>query len=159
MRFSHPTNIPGIRAYKVLFFKTFTSRQYLTNTKIILHLQGKSTKGFDMPKKLSNEKLIAKQEKEEYLLQVQDLLDMIPSSTVFCKDETFRYKEVVIPSNKWFIGSDYVLNSDYYKLCTLDAEDKEVPMWYLTKTDYAKIVHACKKRHAELLKQHNIKSK
>ena len=105
-----------------------------------------------MPQKLSDEKIIAKHEKQEYLLRIQELKDVISEKNVFKQDATFTFGEVVFPATKWFFG-EYTINSDSRMVSVLDDQDREVCWFYLQPKDYKKLEAACKKRRAELLKQ------
>lgn len=101
-----------------------------------------------------------KQEIEDYKLKVEKVMEAISRSSVFEKDETFREGVVVLPATKWFIGSEYTIDSDFCKVNSIEADDIEVPYINLNKTDYKKIIKACKQRKAYLLaqqKQNNMK--
>lgn len=113
-----------------------------------------------MGNKTSDEKLIEKVSKRKYSLQFQNLMDLVPESSVFKKDETFRAEGVILPANKWIIGCqvneehvEYSVDSDLHQVYSIEANDIELPIFKLKTKDYERLVKACEKRHALLLKR------
>lgn len=104
-----------------------------------------------MNKKSINDlnKLIEKQEREEYLSNLDDLMKAVSESSVF----KIESKDEFVPFIEWTVGIKYTVRSDLREVRSIEANDEEVFQFRLTKTDYKKFATACNKRRAELLKQ------
>lgn len=101
-----------------------------------------------------DDKLVNRKWREKYSLRVQELLELIPvATTVYEQDMTTEAAGVVFPAYKWVIN-DCVVDSDFRKVWSIEADDSEVSLFQLNKTDFKKIVKACEQRRAELLKQY-----
>jgi len=109
----------------------------------------------DKQYKSKDDKLIEKRYKEKYMEKVQNVMNLIAKSNVFYQDQTITIEDVVLPAGKWFIG-DYTVDSDFQTLCSIEANDIEVPILQLKTCDYKKIVKACEKRHATLIQQRKL---
>jgi len=107
-----------------------------------------------MDYKSPDDKLIEKKWKQKYSLHVQELLDLIPVATsVYKQDMTTEAEGVVFPAYKWVID-DRAVDSDFHRVWSIEADDAEVSLFQLNKTDFKKVIQACEQRRAELLKQH-----
>lgn len=100
-----------------------------------------------------DDKLINKKWKQKYSLHVQELLELIPVATsVYKQDMTTEAEGVVFPAYKWVIN-DRVVDSDFRRVWSIEADDTEVSLFKLNKTDFKKVIKACEQRRAELIKQ------
>ena len=103
-----------------------------------------------MAKKLSK--------KEEYLLNVQDLMDVVPTSTVAKVvrqiNDGGKKNRVV----KWIVAG-YSVHSDLRDVWSISPGDTEHYEFTLMVKDYKKFVEACEKRRAEILEQIKVKKK
>lgn len=89
----------------------------------------------------------------KYQEQVQDLLELIPTATVFKQDLTTCVEGVVFPAFKWTINNEYTIDSDFHRVFSIEADDVEVSRIRLKTADYKKIIAACEQRHEILLAQ------
>ena len=97
--------------------------------------------------------------KEEYELNMADLMELIPTVSVFKQVEKLEYNgELLSTSTKWFVG-DYVIYSDMREVRSIEANDEEVHKFFMKAKDYKNFVRACNQRRNELFKQHGIKKK
>ncbi len=93
----------------------------------------------------------------KYQEQVQDLLELIPTSPVFKQDLTTSVEGVVFPAFKWTINNEYTIDSDFRRVFTIEADDVEVSCLRLKKADYDKLIKECEERRAVLLKEYQKK--
>ena len=93
----------------------------------------------------------------KYQEQVQDLLELIPTATVFKQDLTTTVEGVVLPAFKYTIDNQYTIDSDLRRVFSIEADDVEVSRIRLKSADYKKIIAACEQRRAILLKEHQKK--
>ena len=93
----------------------------------------------------------------KYQEQVQDLLELIPTATVFKQDLTTTVEGVVLPAFKYTIDNQYTIDSDLRRVFSIEADDVEVSRIRLKTADYKKIIAACEQRRAILLKEHQKK--
>ena len=106
-----------------------------------------------MPRKKSEqEKLLEAKLEEDYQLKVQELMNLIPVSNVFKKDESIKFENVVLPACRWYVG-EYVVDSDFHIVHSIEADDVEEERFQLTPADYRKFVKACKARHNAMMAQ------
>lgn len=103
-----------------------------------------------MAKKLSK--------KEEYLLNVQDLMDAIPLSTVAKFIKQFKADGVTYRSIRWAVDG-YAVHSDTRDVYSIGPGDTANFEFILKVRDYNKFVEACEKRRAEVLEQIKVKQK
>ena len=99
-----------------------------------------------MDYKSKDDKKIEKNMKMKYRDQVQDLLDLIPTSPVFKQDLTTSVEGVVFPAFKWTVNNEYTIHSDFRRVFTIESDDVEVSYLILNKTDYKKVIAACEQR-------------
>ncbi len=106
-----------------------------------------------MDYKSKDDKKIEKNMKMKYRDQVQDLLDLIPTSPVFKQDLTTSVEGVVFPAFKWTVNNEYTIHSDFRRVFTIESDDVEVSYLILNKTDYKKVIAACEQRKLQQEKQ------
>ncbi|MBO7643014.1 MAG: hypothetical protein J6S74_02695 [Alphaproteobacteria bacterium] len=109
-----------------------------------------------MAQKTKEQKLLDAKLEEEYELKFQELMDLIPQSNVFKKEDKFEAGGVVFRSVLWTVG-EYTIDSDFRIVSSIEADDKPEPRFCLSKSDYRKFVKACEARRAEVLQQHKIR--
>lgn len=93
--------------------------------------------------------------KEKYALNVQNLMDLIPESTVAKQVDILMDEDedkVLERQIKWVVG-DYAVYSDLHDVYSIGTNFEETLEFILKVNDYKKFVTACKKRRAEMLKQ------
>ena len=97
--------------------------------------------------------------KEEYELNVANLMELIPTASVWKQVDELEYEgKIISRSIKWIIGY-YAIYSDLREVRSIEADDEEVHKFFMKAKDYKKFVQACNQRRQELLKQHGIKKK
>ena len=90
---------------------------------------------------------------QEYKLQFQNLMDLIPVSSVAKQVDTLEDEgEVLDTSIRWVVG-DYAIYSDTRDVYTIGPRLEEYFEFILTRKDYKAFVAACNKRRAEMKKQ------
>ena len=109
-----------------------------------------------MAKKSLQEKQYETRIKEQYLARVQDLLDLIPNSSVFKYDDPFNDGERIHHSYKWIVGG-YEIDPAFHLVFSIEGDDSREPLFYLRNKEYKDVMDACRKRHAELLAQRRKK--
>ena len=90
---------------------------------------------------------------EEYKLNVQDLMDMIPTATVakqcdILEDTDGKIVDTLI---RWVIDEKYVIYSGIRDVYSIGQNFEENFEFILKAKDYKKFVTACKARRNELL--------
>ncbi len=97
--------------------------------------------------------------KEEYELNVQELMELIPTVSVWKQVDELKYEgKVLSRSIKWIVG-DYAIYSDMREVRSIEADDEESHKFFMKNKDYKEFVKACDQRRNELLKQYGIKKK
>ena len=93
--------------------------------------------------------------KEKYALGVQNLMDLIPESTVAKQIEVLMDEnegEVINRQIRWLVG-DYVVYSGLHEVYSVGTSDSEIFEFCLSAKDYKKFVVACEARRAQMHKQ------
>ena len=89
-----------------------------------------------------------------YSLQFQDLMDVIPTSTVAKHVDLINKKRLI----EWVVDG-YVVRSSMLDVYSVGYNDTEKFEFFLKLKDYKKFVEACEKRRAEILEQIKVKKK
>lgn len=85
---------------------------------------------------------------EAYSLQVKDLMDAVPTSTVIkCVDKIDKHRLI-----KWVVDG-YAVHSSMRDVYSVGLNEIENFEFFLKLKDYKKFVEACEKRRAELYGQ------
>ena len=99
------------------------------------------------------------QQKQEYLLNVKDLMDAVPTSTVakiidgFDEEDGTKYRLI-----KWVVDG-YAVYSDDRDVYSIEPDETESFAFLLKARDYKKFVAACEARRAETYKKLVVKKK
>ena len=95
--------------------------------------------------------------KEKYSLMVQDLMDLIPVSSVFKREYTSKFEDIPVAyTSKWIVG-EYTIDTADHEVCSIEADDVEVHAFRLKQQDYEQVVQACEQRRAALLAKYHKK--
>lgn len=109
--------------------------------------------------KSKDDKFLEKKYEERYNTKVEKLIDLIKeSSIIFKRDTTVCVEGVTWHIVKWTVD-DYTIESEFRKVCSIEADDVERPIFVLKRRDYNKIAKACNQRKNELLQQHRQRKK
>lgn len=90
--------------------------------------------------------------KEKYELNVQDLMDAVPESTVAKQLDVLIDEDddkVLSRSIRWVV-SDYVVYSGTRDVYSIGFDNSEIFKFVLKRADYKKFVSACQARRQEL---------
>ena len=90
--------------------------------------------------------------KERYQLNVQDLMDSIPESTVAKQLEilTDENDDKIISRDIRWVVNDYVVYSGLRDVYSIGYDNSEIFKFVLKRADYKKFVSACQARRQEL---------
>ena len=90
--------------------------------------------------------------KEKYELNVQDLMDAVPESTVAKQLDVLidEDDDKVLSRNIRWVLNDYVVYSGLRDVYSIEADDSEIFKFILKRADYKKFVSACQARRKEL---------
>ncbi|MBP5485859.1 MAG: hypothetical protein J6Y07_04100 [Alphaproteobacteria bacterium] len=111
-----------------------------------------------MVRVLSERQLEKQRAEEDYLKKLDELLGLIPESSIFKKVSCSKVDGVIVSrSTKWSIANQYKLDSCFRIVYSVEAFDINEPWLLLKATDYRKVVKACSERHKVLAEQHKKK--
>jgi chaperone required for assembly of F1-ATPase len=90
--------------------------------------------------------------KEQYELNLQDLMGSVPTSAVAKQLDVIidEDNDKIIDRQIRWVTSDHVVYSGLRTVYSIEAEDLEVFKFILKSADYKKFVSACKARRKEL---------
>lgn len=90
---------------------------------------------------------------QEYKLKFENLMNLIPVSSVAKQIDNFEDEGKVLDSSiRWVVG-DYAIYSDVRDVYTIGPRLEEYFEFILTRKDYKAFVAACNKRREEMKKQ------
>ncbi len=88
--------------------------------------------------------------KEEYQLNVQNLMDLIPTSIVAKQTDVLKDgRRIISRSIRWVVGN-YAVYSKSHWVHFINSDNTEQCEFHLKTPDYQAFVDACEARRAEL---------
>lgn len=97
---------------------------------------------------------IEKEKRETYKLNVQNLMNLIPNSTVAKQIDEEKIGPYTNRTIKWSINNTYVVYSSKF-VYAITSDGTEDFQFFMKPKDYTEFVVACEKRRAELFGRKN----